>query len=262
MVIVAAAALLVACGSLQGSGLLGGQPEAPIITVSNGEGGITIPAEVPSGVVTFQVPAELNAMPGRLNEGVTLDQLNEALAQPDPFAALGMLSLLGGTGTGIDNQVTFALKPGTHALIAFSEDGPPAVTPFEAGEASGAEAPPADVTAALVDFNFDLPAEIKAGPQTWEVTNQGSQWHEMGIFKLNEGTTVDDLLALLNSGEQSGPPPFEDVAFWGPMSPGESGWVTWDLPAGTYTLLCFLPDAADGTPHLAKGMVREITVTE
>jgi uncharacterized cupredoxin-like copper-binding protein len=257
------AAVLAACGVLEQAGLTGGSAETPVITVGMGEAGPTIPAEVPSGVVTFQASSELDALPGRLNDGVTLDQLTEALAQPDPFAALAMVTLLGGSGNGVDNRVTFDLKPGTHALIGFSESGPPSLVPFEAGEPSQAEAPVADVSVDLVDFNFVVPAEVKSGPQVWKVSNAGTQWHEMAIVKLAEGSTVDDLMAMMSAPEgASGPPPLEDVAFWGPMSPGESGWVTWDLPAGTYTLLCFLPDAADGTPHLAKGMVGQLTVTD
>jgi uncharacterized cupredoxin-like copper-binding protein len=257
------AAVLAACGVLEQAGLPGGSAEAPVITVGMGEAGPTIPAEVPSGVVTFQASSEIDALPGRLNDGVTLDQLTEALAQPDPFAALAMVTLLGGSGNGVDNRVTFDLKPGTHALIGFSESGPPSLVPFEAGEPSQAEAPVADVSVDLVDFNFVVPAEVKSGPQVWKVSNTGTQWHEMAIVKLAEGSTIDDLMAMMSAPEgASGPPPMEDVAFWGPMSPGESGWVTWDLPAGTYTLLCFLPDAADGTPHLAKGMVGQLTVTD
>lgn len=60
------------------------------------------------------------------------------------------------------------------------------------------------------------------------------------------------------------PPPFEPIAFWSPMGAGAQAWVEWDLPPGEFTVLCFLPDLADGqgTPHLMHGMVRTLTVTE
>ncbi len=34
-----------------------------------------------------------------------------------------------------------------------------------------------------------------------------------------------------------------------------------DLAAGNYLLVCFLPDAKDGKPHLAHGMIKEFTIT-
>ena len=61
---------------------------------------------------------------------------------------------------------------------------------------------------------------------------------------------------LQSEEETEGPPPFEDIAFWAPNSPGETGYVTWDLPAGEYTVICFLPDlAGDFSAHAAHGMV-------
>jgi uncharacterized cupredoxin-like copper-binding protein len=44
------------------------------------------------------------------------------------------------------------------------------------------------------------------------------------------------------------------------LSAGESNQVTADFEAGEYALLCFVPDAKDGKPHVAHGMVRQITV--
>ena len=137
-------------------------------------------------------------------------------------------------------------------------------TPIVAGEPSGATAPTPDISVSLVDFNFAMPDKIAAGPQVWQIENAGNQWHEMPILKLNEGVTVDDVIAMMaesGPGGPEGPPPFEMVAFWSPMGAGEKARVTWDLPPGEYTVLCFLPDiAGDMSPHVAHGMVRTLTV--
>ena len=238
--------------------------DIPEVMIEMGDAGPTIAAEVPSGVVAFNTAVAPDAGLARLNEGATLEQLNEALGQPDPTAALALVSLLGGASNTADGKVIVDLKPGRHVLINFPEDGPPTVAPFTAGEPSGATAPTADVVVDLVDFNFAIPAEIEAGPKVWQISNKGEQWHEMAIVKLSEGATVDDVLAMLQSEEETeGPPPFEDIAFWAPNSPGETGYVTWDLPAGEYTVICFLPDlAGDMTSHAAHGMVATLTVTE
>lgn len=236
----------------------------PEVMIEMGDAGPTIAAEVPSGVVAFNVSAAPDAFLARLNGGVSLEQFIEALSQPDPTAAVSLVSLLGGASNTADGQLIVELQPGQHVLVNFPEDGPPTTVPFTAGEPSGATAPTADVTVDLVDFNFAIPAEIEAGSKVWRISNKGQQWHEMAIVKLSEGATVDDVLAMVQSEEEpAGPPPFEDVAFWSPNSPGETGYVTWDLPAGEYTVICFLPDlAGDMSPHASHGMVATLTVTE
>lgn len=42
--------------------------------------------------------------------------------------------------------------------------------------------------------------------QGWQINNKGQQWHKMDILKLAEGTTVDDVLAMIQSEEQSDAP--------------------------------------------------------
>ena len=37
--------------------------------------------------------------------------------------------------------------------------------------------------------------------------------------------------------------------------------VELELQAGEYALLCFIPDARDGAPHVAHGMIEQITVS-
>jgi len=239
--------------------------DIPEVLIEATDAGYTVPAEVPSGIVAFKLVGEGEGILARLNEGVTLEEVNEALTQPDPFAAIGLLSLLGGSSSAVDDRVTLDLKPGQHILIMFASGGPPVTYPFMAEEPSGATAPTADVTADLVNFNFAIPAEIATGPKVWQISNKGDQWHEMAIVKLNEGVTIDDLLATMgeSAGPPEGPPPYEQIAIWTPNSPGETGWVTWDLAPGEYTVICFLPDiAGEMMPHVAEGMVANLTVTE
>jgi hypothetical protein len=258
---------LIAIVALGACTLMGGDEagrDIPLVAVVADENGLTVPESVPSGIVAFDMSAAADALPARLNEGVTLDQVNEALGQPDPFAVLALVSLLGGSSHTTDGRLIVDLKPGEYVIISMPQDGPPTVAPFSAGDPSEAAAPAADITVDLVDFNFAIPSEIESGPKVWQINNKGEQWHEMAIVKLSEGTTIDDVVAMLSSAEQAdGPPPFEEVAFWTPSSPGETGYVTWDLPPGEYTVLCFLPDiAGDMSAHAAHGMVANLTVTE
>ncbi len=241
--------------------------EIPVVTLKVTDAGLEAPAEIPSGVVAVKVeggaPENMPEL-AMLNEGVTMEQLNEALMQPDPMAALPLVSLLGSASSTVDGQVIYDLQPGAYVAVLFKPDGPPQVVPVNSAAPSGAEAPAADVNVQLVDFSFAMPDKVAAGPQVWQIENAGAQWHEMGIVQLNEGVTVDDVLAwVANMGPDgpSGPPPFTEGAFWSPMGAGQTAWVTWDLAPGEYTVICFLPDLmSDMSPHAAHGMVRTLTV--
>ena len=236
--------------------------EIPVLTITVVNGKLSAPDEVPSGPVAFVNESGLPVEPVRLNDGVTFEQLTTTLAE-DEEAVLDLVTLLGSTDNAV-GQIIYDLQPGQYVVADTSEDGDALAGPITVGEPSGATPPTADVHVDLVDFNFGIPSEIEAGPQLWQISNKGEQWHEMLIVKLNEGVTLDDVMAMIMSeDEPSGPPPFEEIAMWSPLGPGSTAWVTWDLPAGDYTVLCFLPDLkGDFQPHAAHGMVADLTVTE
>jgi hypothetical protein len=245
----------------------------PEVTVEVSDAGISAPDEVPAGLVAVTINNSTQAPTGpifaRLNEGVSQEQFMEALmADESGMAAISLVTLLGGAQAGPSESVrtVFELKPGNHIALGFGE-GPPQLASFTVAAGSGAApaAPETTVNVDLIDFQFTMPEQIKAGAQTWQIENKGGQWHEMAVFKLEEGVTVQDVLAMMMSGEPpEGPPPFEEMAFWAPMSAGERAWMDVDLPPGEYTVLCFLPDFASDPPksHLEHGMVRTLTVTE
>lgn len=112
---------------------------------------------------------------------------------------------------------------------------------------------------ALVDFDFVLSREIAPGRQTIRVRNQGRQPHHVLIGRLATGKSLADALAWAKG--DAGPPPFRTLARTAPMEVGgEDSRLTVDFEPGTYVLLCLLPDAKDGKPHLAHGMAKQIRV--
>ncbi len=230
--------------------------------------GISAPAEMPAGLVAVTVNNSTEAPTGpifaRLNEGVSQEQFMEALmADESGMAAISLVTLLGGAqaGAGESVRTVFDLKPGNHIALGFGE-GPPQLANFTVAAGSGAApaAPAAAVNAELLDFQFALPDQIKAGVQTWQIENKGGQWHEMVVVKLNEGVTADDLMAMMMSGEEpDGPPPFEQVAFWAPGA-HERGRAGLDgrRPAGRRVHRALLParlrlDAAQIAPGARHG---------
>jgi hypothetical protein len=125
-----------------------------------------------------------------------------------------------------------------------------------------------DVTATEYAF-AGLPDELAAGPVSFELGNDGSELHELQLFRRNDGVTepVERLLALPEEEVMSKVTPVGSGAF---APPGESGYMVVDLDAGDYIALCFIPTgmtsedqppAPDAPPHAAHGMVAELTVS-
>jgi uncharacterized cupredoxin-like copper-binding protein len=121
---------------------------------------------------------------------------------------------------------------------------------------SAARAP--DLTISLTDYAFQPTKPIVAGNHLVAVRNDGKQAHELQVAKLLPGKTAGDLAAWAE--KMAGPPPAHFVGGVSPIAPGKSNELALDLTPGHYVFLCFVPDAADGKPHVAHGMVRDLVV--
>ena len=115
------------------------------------------------------------------------------------------------------------------------------------------------IDAAMVDFAFELSQDTVPAntPLVFKVTNVGEYPHELVIVQLPEGATVEEVL--------EGTVGFEEIFFVG-ATYSEGGQPAPDivltgLEAGTYTLVCFV-DIPEGIPHVARGMIAELTVEE
>jgi uncharacterized cupredoxin-like copper-binding protein len=204
----------------------------------------------------------------RLAPGKSLQDLFQAMQAGGPPPAWAVD--VGGPNTPVPGGESFAsleLKPGRYALVCFipSPDGKPhimkgmakeiTVKPAKAPRATP-KAPATTVTLSDYDFSFSKP--LVAGRQTIRVVNAAEQPHEIVIAKLVPGKTAMELAQWAE--KPAGPPPGAPVGGTTAMTKG--GWndVTIDFEAGTYALICFIPDAKDGKPHLVHGMIKEITV--
>lgn len=145
---------------------------------------------------------------------------------------------------------------------------PPAFFSATAGSPAAATEPNAAVTVSEQEFAYtglDIP--LGTGPQIWKVVNTGQQPHEMGVSKIPDGTTLDQVKQYFAAGENATPTPGglqeSDFRFHGGVllqSSGQTVWTLLDLPAGTYVAICFIPDLATGTAHAMEGMVTVFTV--
>ena len=87
-----------------------------------------------------------------------------------------------------------------------------------------------------------------------------TQPHEAELFRLQPGKTGEDVLKWVGDGMQ-GPPPGAPVAGISPEAPNKENTLLLNLSAGDYALICFVPDAKDGKPHAAHGMIYNFKVS-
>jgi hypothetical protein len=228
------------------------------------------PTSLPAGMTTLTLTNESD----RDDDLLALVSIGGGRTLDDFFMAMGGLfsgellvvpdwiSFVGGSPIGVDDTRTYTtfLSPGAYHLVSVGgdDDGPYAarglVLPIEV------EAPAVDFDAAvtLLDYEFVFDGDLVAGQQVLRVHNGANQVHEMIMFPLPPGMSVQDMLQMMAEGGDEGGPPGSMVQGMWVIDPDVTVYVTVDLVPGTYGVLCFIPDA-DG-PHFMSGMVAEVTV--
>ena len=215
----------------------------------------------------------------RLENGKRLGDLFAAMEQAAKHAAPGMHGAMpawtkdvGGPNTpvpGGESGAIVDLAAGTYAVLCVipSPDGTPHVmkgmakelTVVAGRQAKLVDAPAPTVTMTLTDYDFVLDKPLTAGQHTIRVVNAAeTQSHEVFIARLAPGKTAHDLLAWVE--KMDGPPPAMPLGGTVGLAKGVENLIPVNLEPGEYALLCFLPDHKDGKPHVAHGMVRQITV--
>ena len=208
----------------------------------------------------------------RLAEGKTVEDVMAALEAEGPPE---WATLYGGVSAqaGQSESYVVDLEPGSYVMFSFGdeEQGPPdaaqgmirtlTVTAAESDVAES-DLPQADVTVDMLDYTFARNGDIQAGEQVLRVSNKGKEVHEMIVFRLKEGATLEDLQPWLSEEgtPPEGEPPFEDVGSTF-LSPGITAYMTMDFQPGQHVFYCFLPSPANEMkPHFMLGMVHEVMV--
>jgi hypothetical protein len=250
---------------------------ANVVTVTATDYAFQAPDTIASGRTTFHLvnkgPDMHHVWLVKLEQGKTLADLVEATKTPGPLPKWAVE--VGGPNTpmpGGESWATVDLEAGRYVMacvIPAKTDGQPhfmkgmvkelAVTARRGVPQAGKSvAPAADVVMTLDDYDFRVSSPITTATKTIRLRNVAEQTHEAIIIKLDPGTTVQQFLGAME--KPQGPPP-------GALIGGITGIAkgrTVDIPAsftpGDYALICFVPDAKDGKPHLAHGMVKQFSV--
>jgi hypothetical protein len=135
---------------------------------------------------------------------------------------------------------------------------------------SGAEAAGSNsLTVKASEYTYQFKGHPKSGWTEIDFQNTGVENHMMDVIQLQPGVTAKQLKAAALSDDdsafakiaapgatQDGVPGVPDL-----LSPKQRTSTMTQLPAGHYGVLCFLP-AADGSPHVAHGMVKVFDVAK
>jgi hypothetical protein len=236
---------------------------------------LDLPDTIPSGATNIRLvndgPDLHHVWLVRLEEGKTVADLMQAMKAG--HGALPAWAVdVGGPNTPIPGETsgaTLDLEPGEYAVICVipANDGVPHVMKgmirglTVVANPTPAPLPRADVVLTLKDYTFEFDRPVRRGVQTIRVENAAQQSHEVVLIQLQPGRNVTDVLAWFDGGQQ-GPPPGKPIGGTTGFAQGEVNVITHDFAPGNYGMICFVPDAKDGKPHVAHGMIKEFTVTE
>lgn len=282
-ILVISGLVAVSCGSSSESGSKSTPTTAaakarPQVTIEAADFSFKAPATIPSGYVDVTVKnigKETHQVQFVKLNGVTEADFTAAAASTDIGALADAMFVGGPNGAdpGGSATATVKLDPGSYEIVCFipgadgkahAASGMIGTVEVKKTGASVETAPTSDATIVLGDFVFEPPSPFD-GTGTFTVENQGNQVHELGLFKIAEGKTIEDLKAFLltppGTPPPAGPPPFTSAGGTVGLSSKGRSWLTLDLTAGTYAMVCFFPDPTKGDiPHALEGMIKEVTV--
>lgn len=247
----------------------------PVITITAKDFSYEAPDTVTAGMVTVRLVNQGTTFHHvqfvRLTDGKTAADFEAGLksakpgSPPPPWAheVAGPNS----PDPGGEQTITEQLEAGNYAIVCFIPDGK-GVPHFMKGmiraltvrPATGASAaaPTADVSVKMTDYAWDIAPELSAGKHMIKLENAAAQPHELLLVALEPGKKVQDVAAWLE--KQQGAPPGKSAGGISGMPNGAVVYLPVDLAPGEYGLYCFLNDAKDGKPHVAHGMMKQITV--
>jgi uncharacterized cupredoxin-like copper-binding protein len=122
--------------------------------------------------------------------------------------------------------------------------------------------PVSEITIDAADFAFITNDSVSAGWVRVKLTNSGAEAHHVQFLRLNDGVTIEQFREALKQGEGPALALVKHMGGVGAIAPNGSAQAVLDLTAGNYVILCFISSPIDHTPHLAKGMIKTLTVLD
>lgn len=112
------------------------------------------------------------------------------------------------------------------------------------------------------EYRFEFEG-LKAGTNQVRFENTGEELHHALFFPMRQGATIEDVKTAFESeGEPEGPPPVDlSKAVGTSVIDGDVAQnIELELDSERYAVVCFTTDRDGGKPHVAKGMIEELTI--
>ena len=243
-----------------------------VLTISTREYEFAVSGEPTAGTLTIDVTNEgeewHEIVMAKLKDGKTLDDVRTALEEAgedeDPFDEFGdengrVIDDLGGSQfPGTSYRITgSSIVAGDYALICFVPDGEGKphfslgmVSEFTIADGSAKDVPKADVTFTAGDEKLDGPKQIPAGERTMRIVNDSASTRELGLLRVKDGKTMDDVAKSLEAADE-GPPqpataPFDYFAYI--FDAEQDRTVTVDLTPGRWAIQAADPEDESSLP--------------
>ena len=251
--------------------------KANVVTVTATDFAFQAPDTIAAGRTTIRLvnkgPEHHHVWLIKLEQGKTLKDLMEATKDHGPLPKWAVD--VGGPNTpvpGGEASATLDLEAGRYVMVCVipaMKDGQPhfmkgmvkeVTVAKRAGvvQAGKTVAPASEVVMTLDDYDFRVSTPITSATKSVRFVNVAEQTHEAVIVRLNPGTTVQAFLQAME--KPQGPPPGALIGGITGIAKGRTVEVPTTFTPGEYALICFVPDAKDGKPHLAHGMVKQFSV--
>jgi hypothetical protein len=246
------------------------EKDAPPFRIIATEAGFEAPARMAAGlrhIVFENRGSEIHeAMLVKLPKGMSPDDYVAAVKKGSLFPE-GALDYSGPglTSPGETAEMWLRVDPEQYILICWNKDHAETkpVHPFTVEETGTDDRPPKeDLVLKLVDYRFELEGNLHKGVQVIRVETPGPAMHEVDIYRLHEGKTVDDV-KLWRKQDGLGPAPAD--ALGGALDSHDLSRVVWlrkQFNRGRYVLHCEMPVTGTKLTHSDLGMAREIEIKE
>jgi plastocyanin len=276
LTLVAASAGLAACGDDEGQQATATTPNTVTMTASESgrQTRLSVPKSVPAGLVTVELSntgkAFHEAQLVRLDSDHTPEEALKVIAAegaPSP----DWIHPAGGTGPappGGSSSATQRLRPGSYIVYdaPFQNEGQGVKFGLAAfkvdGNADGGELPKATARIEAYEYGFRA-SGLRSGTNTVEFSNTGGEAHHVIAAPYRPGATLAAVRKAFTREKGSAEPPldFRNTSSTARIDGGAKQTTELELDKpGKYALLCFVSDRSGGPPHVAQGMLAEITV--
>jgi hypothetical protein len=203
----------------------------------------------------------------KLPKGMSADDYVAVVKKENLFPEGALdYSGLGLTSPGVTAEIWLRVDTGKYIIICWNKghDKTTPVHSFTVEEIGAADdrPPKEDVVLTLFDYRFELDCALCKGVQVIRVETPSPNMHEVDIYRLHEGSTVEDLKRWRKQ-QENNPSPVE--ALGGPLDSHDIKRMVWlrkEFAPGHYVFDCEMPVTNTKLTHADVGMVREIEIKE